>query len=186
MTIRKLFIALALAALPLCSPAAAQDARELALARSIVEHGYPPETRTATFGAAMDQMVAQLNQSVSPDLRSDPKVMELVARFQKRVLDRGKSVLGEHMAQIMDGMAQGYVQEFSLAELEALDAFISSPEGRGFFSRSMRVVSDPVYARATQAFINDYMATVPAMQREFIDELTHLLMERDRAEPVQS
>lgn len=186
MKIRTLFIAFALAALPLSAPAAAQDARELELARSIVEQGYPPETRMATFGAAMDQMVAQMNQAVSPDLQTDPKVMELVAQFQKRVLDHGKAVLAQHMDDMMNGVAQGYVQEFSLAELEAMHAYVSSPEGKGFFSRSMRVMSDPSYARASQAFLEEYMADVPALQSEFIEELTHMLMARDRAEPRES
>lgn len=186
MKVRTLFVALALAALPLSTPVSAQDARELELARSIVEQGYPPETRMATFGAAMDQMVAQMNQAVSPDLQTDPKVMELVARFQQRVLDHGKSVLALHMGKMMDGLAQGYVQEFSLAELESMHTYVSSPEGKGFFSRSMRVVSDPAYARASQAFLEEYMAAVPAMQGEFIKELTHLLMDRDGADADHS
>lgn len=183
MKIRTLFVALALAALPLSAPAAAQAAQELELARAIVDRGYPPETRMATFGAAMDQLVAQMKQAVSPDLQTDPQVMALVEQFQKRVLDHGKSVMAQHMDAMMDGMAQGYVQEFSLAELQALHAYVSSPEGQGFFSRSMRVVADPAYARASQAFMQEYMAAVPDMRNEFIEELTHMLMARDRAAP---
>lgn len=186
MKIRTLVVALALAALPLSAPAGAQDARELELARAIVGQGYPPETRMASFGTVMDQIVGQMNQAVSPDLLADPQVMAIVERYQQRILDHGKSVLAQHMDAMMDGMAQGYVQEFTLAELESLHAYVSSPEGRGFFSRSMRVVADPAYARASQGFLDQYMADVPELKNEFIEELTHMLIDRDRASPTES
>lgn len=194
MTVRELLMASILAALPLSvavsAPASAQEAseqdRELELARAIVDHGYPPETRMAVFGAAMDQMVEQMNQAVSPDLLADPQVLALVERFQKRILDHGKSVLAQHMDGMMEGLALGYVQEFNLAELQSLHGYVASTEGKGFFSRSMRVVADPAYARASQAFLDQYMADVPEMQSEFIDELTHMLIDRDRAQPAET
>ena len=177
--IRAIFAVLAaLAVGTVALPATAQDARELQLAREIVQLGYPADTRDAAFGTAIDQITAQMNQAVAPELRSDPEVHQVFEKFRGRVVATGKQVMSQHMDAMLEGMAQGYVAEFTLPELERLLAYVQTPEGHGFFSRSMRVVADPAYARATQAFMQDYLAQVPALREKFAAELTALLQRR--------
>lgn len=153
---------------------------ELQLAQEIVESGFPPETRMDVFGAVMQQVVSQLNQSM-PDMQSDPEVMDIVNRFQQRVLNEGLTVLAEHMQPMMDAMAVGYSEIFTLTELQALHAYITSPEGRGFLARTATVNTHPAYVSASQVYLNEYIALVPSMQQEFRDELAALMQAREEA-----
>lgn len=169
-------------------PAYAQDnelaaqvaTTELQLAREIVESGFLPETRMDVFGAVMQQVIAQLNQTI-PNMQSDPEMMELVNRFQQRVVSDGLAVLSGHMAPMMEAMAVGYSEIFSLTELQALHSYITSPEGHGFLARSASVNAHPAYVSASQAYLNEYVALLAAMQQEFQDEVAALMQSREAA-----
>lgn len=186
MTVPRLIVALTLAVICAASPASAQDARRLELARSIVEQGYPPESRVEVFGGAMTQISDQLLQTVSPDLRENAEVMELLVAFQDKLISHGKAVMSRHIDTMMDGLAHAYAAEFSTTELESLHAYVASAEGHGFLARSAGLISDPAYASASQAYLEDYMAGVPQLRDQFIKELTHLLMEQDQGHHTES
>ena len=164
------------------APAMAQEAaqpvaQELVLARQIVEYGFPPETRMDVFGAVMNQVVAQLN-AATLDLADDPEISAIVTRFQNEALSLGMATLAGHMDGMMEGMAVGYAESFSLPELQALHAYVSTPEGHGFMAKTAAVNSHPAMVAASQGFINEYLGQVPALQQDLRAELTEVLERR--------
>lgn len=153
------------------------DEARLSLAREIVENGFPPETRLDVFGAVMQQVIAQMNVA-QPALQSDEDILALVKAYQQRAITEGLAALENHLDAMMEGMAIGYAGNFTLAELEALNGFISSPEGHGFFARSATVNSHPAYVTASQGFLNEYLAGVPAIQSDLQGAIQDLLVSR--------
>ncbi len=148
------------------------------LAREIVERGFPQESRMELFGGVMQQLISQLNVA-QPQLAEDAEIQSLVQRFQQRAIDIGMDTLASHMGPIMDGLALAYADIYSLDELQAFHAFVSSPQGYGFLAKSSATTAHPAFAAANQSYINEYMAKVPQLQGELREELMELLSRRE-------
>ncbi len=181
-------IACALAAplllLSATAPALAQDdgsasfSETTQLAREIVDNGFPEEMRMDLFSGVMQQLVSQMNVA-QPQLAQDPEIQELVLRYQQRAIDLGMATLEGHMDAMMEGLALAYADIYTLDELTAFHAFITSPEGYGFLAKSSAATAHPAFADANQAYINEYVAQLPQLQGELRDELTQILSSRE-------
>lgn len=158
--------------------AAQVDQAQLILAREIVESGLPPEGRMDMFGGVMQQVVSQLNNA-RPAGAGDPKLQNIIARFQQRAIAQGMEVLGRHMDAMMEGMAIGYAEVFTPSELQALHAYVTSPEGHGFMAKSASINSSPAFMQASQGFVNEYLAGLPALQAELVAEIQAEMASRE-------
>ncbi|WP_158610963.1 DUF2059 domain-containing protein [Aurantiacibacter spongiae] len=169
-----------IAAMPFA--ACAQEAErapptELGLAREIIDNGFPPETRMDLFTGFVDQLTAQMLNTAA-GLRDDPKLAAALERHRERVIALSRRTLEDHLGPLMDSMALAYADTFTRAELEGLHAFVTSPAGHGFLARSMEINSHPAFAEANQAYMNDYMEGVPALQDQLRADVTRIMQER--------
>lgn len=180
----KTFAFLTAAAIAVSTPslAWAQDenlqlsATQMALAREVIDLGFPPETRMDTMVGVADQLIGQLMAS-NPSLKTDPKLRAVMDRFRQRVVAVTRETLAVHIDGMMEAMAQAYAESFTAGELAALHAFVSTPEGRGMLTRMSDINSHPTYAAANQAYINDYMLRVPGLQQELMQDVADTMRE---------
>ena len=158
-----LALPLAIAALALTpAQALADEARETALATQIVELGYPEDQRVAMFGGAIDAMSSQMLAAMPENM--PPAVLAIVKDEQASFNASAKQVLESHIPDLMSALAVAYRDEFSEAELEELLVFMKSPVGRGFFVRSTKLIENPRFAAANQAYMQEIVGMMPDMQ----------------------
>lgn len=147
-------------------------AEEIALARQIVELGYPPEQREELFFGAMDQMTAQMRKgSLATMEAKDPGAIAILDRWLANYLADGKVVLRRHLPVIMNGITQSYASLFTEQELRDILAFVSTPSGKSFFVQSSNILSQPAFAEANQAYMTDVLAGLPAARAALMKEL---------------
>ena len=179
MTFRIAAIALAVGMLsPIVAQAQAQeplsivspDPAKVALARTVLDNGFPPETRMESMVGVADMLIDQIIAS-NPSLASDAKLRPVMERFSDRVIETTRTVLAEHMDSLMEGMAIAYADKFTDAELEALAAFVATEEGNGVLTKITEVNTHPAYAEANQRYMNEYMTYMPQLQAELLQDL---------------
>lgn len=178
-------LALGLATIPLeAAPAFAQaspgppaavpaglDPQALATAREVIRIGYPEEKRLAMFSTALDPLLAQMRSVMMADMNNDPGAKALVDAKLDSFIVMGKGVLAKHIPSFMDAYAQAYAREFSASELNDLLAFVKTPAGGHFLSRSSALISDPAFVSANRAYMVDLQVPIRQMQYELMEEL---------------
>lgn len=147
---------------------------DIELAREVIALGFPEETRMDSMVGIADQIITQMRAG-NPQWQSDPRMERVFDRFAARVLETTREVLARHIDDMMEGMALAYADSFSREELLAIREFVSSPAGRGFLTRVTDLNTHPAYAEANQAYVDEYMTYMPALQQEFMRDLTETL-----------
>lgn len=179
---RSIAAALALAPTVAVTPAFAQEATASSaqgdvevrrqLTAEIVAIGYPVEEREAMFMRVIDQMEAQMFQSVSGQIK-DNGAMEILRSFQKDVRADQEVILRDNIPLLMDGWADSYADIFSENELRDILGFLRTETGRTFMMRSADVMSNPHFAKANQAYMNEAIAVgmkrMPELMKALVD-----------------
>ena len=145
---KKLLVGAALGAAFISVPATAQEAAEktveapapqpvdpakLALARQIVDNGFPEDTREAIFFGTVDQMTEQMREASLANLGTqDPGVIAVFDQWLADYLVDSKQVLRNYIPRMMDALAQSYAVMFTKTELRDIAAFVSTPSGQRF------------------------------------------------------
>ncbi|WP_299192433.1 DUF2059 domain-containing protein [uncultured Erythrobacter sp.] len=182
--------AVALAALPYA--ANAQDSSDpaieapnevnLAIARQIVDLGFPVETREQIFFGTMDQMVAQTREAT---LRAyeleDEGAIAIMDQWVADYMEDSKDVLRSHIPSLIDGLAASYAAIFTRRELEDILAFVSTPSGQRYFELSSAILAEPNFAAANQAYMNDSQALLPGAMNDLIERLRTYMAEQQAA-----
>ena len=152
-------------------PTSAEPAR-LVVARQIVDIAYPPEEREAMFMATVDQMEAQMLQSLSGQIKEDGAI-DIIRDFQKEARADQERILRSHIPNLMDGWTRAYADIFSAKELSDILAFLKTETGRTFMMRNAAIMSNPHFAQANQAFMDESMsatmAKIPDLMKSLID-----------------
>ncbi|WP_299309465.1 DUF2059 domain-containing protein [uncultured Croceicoccus sp.] len=147
----------------IAAPAHADEESALALARQIVADAYPQEQRAEMFGGVADAMSAQMMNAVGADV--PPGVRAIVEEETNRFLAEGKIVLTRHIPALMDSYAIAYRDEFSEAELRDIAEFVKTPTGSTFLMRSVKMIENPAFADANEAYISEIMAMMPELRK---------------------
>lgn len=173
-----------LSAIVVCAPARAEpvasiapssdglDPAKVAVARQIIETGYPFEKREAIFSNAIDAMVLQMRSTMMSALKNDPGAEKLVNGKLESFISESKRILNGHIPSLMDAMAEAYSREFSLVELSELNTFAHTPTGQHFFLHNSAVLSDPSFRAANEAYMRDLMPTIDKMRETIVRDLT--------------
>ena len=144
----------------------APDEENLAIAREIVDLGFPIETREAVFFATMDQLVAQIRQSSlqAYDLESEENagIIVILDEWIVEYVDETKVVLRSHIPSLMEGLAASYAVMFTRQELQDIRTFVSSPSGQRYFELGSAVIGEAHFANANQQYMNEVQAQMPA------------------------
>jgi hypothetical protein len=111
--------------------AASIDPQNLALARSLIDLLYPVETREQQYleelREAWFEPLEEIEQpNIKAGLRSD----------LEQFMTNATQVVRAQYPKLMGGYAAAFASEYSTEELRQLVAFVGSPAGRRFLSRS--------------------------------------------------
>lgn len=158
----------------------AEQIERLALARQIVETGYPPAAREQLYFGTVDQVTAQMREASLSQLPADPGAEKILDAWLSDWIDQGKSILRQHIPALMDGLAQGYANIFTTRELNDILAFVRTSSGQRFLLGSTAVIADPAFAGANQKYMNEVMARLPSAQEELRKELEAYFAEKQR------
>ncbi len=159
--------------------------QKLQVAREIITLGYPEAEREALFFGAMDQMVIQMREATLPALPTDePEIIALLDEWVADFTGDSKVLLASHIPNLMENMAVAYANIFTQEELDDVLAFVSTPSGQRFFLLSPAVISEPNFAAANQAYMNEVMANLEVAKTDFQKKLFDYLASRVPAEPI--
>ncbi len=167
----------ALAPSPSAPPAPAADATELdpkavALAQEILDIGMPPESRPAMFAGIMDSLRSQIRDSMSKITGTgDAEADAIIGRGIDRMYTEMTAQMNKHLPDFYRAMARAYARQFSFEDLTQIRAFVGTPTGQRFFSRSASVMRDPDVIEANRRSMVDIMGLAPQMQKQMIEEL---------------
>jgi hypothetical protein len=179
------------------TPAAqAAPSPELAAARQVVLRLIPSGTykkvMSGSMGALMDNMgetmkalplkqIAQLGGLSEEEAKAldkvdvarimsiyDPHWQERTSIGMRAMFDAMGDFFTTFEPELREAMARAYANQFTLAELQDLDRYLSTPTGSKFAARSMTVMTDPAVIDATKAMMPKMMAQMPV----FIEAMT--------------
>lgn len=179
---------------PLAAPALAEDAdnpspedAKLAIAREIVDRGFPIENRDQIFFSTMDEMMVQMRAAVEGQLPDDPGAKNILDQWLAEWSDHAKSILKGHIPTLMDAQAQGYASMFTADELRDILAFVSTPSGQRFVELGPAVMATPAFAQANQAYMTEITAALPDAQTELTERLIEYFAEQqEQSQQVES
>lgn len=156
---------------------------ELALAKQIIDLGFPEDTRETLFFGAMDQMMIQTREATLKAYQlEDEGAIAVLDQWTVDYMEENKEVLRSHIPSLMQGMVASYAVIFTRKELEDILAFVSTPSGQRFFELSPAVMAEPNFALANQAYMNEIQANLPEAMEDLFGRLQEYLIERQEAE----
>lgn len=172
--------AAALAAAPVAAiaqqaPAQAADPAELTEARAILEVAFPAAERDETFGTMVGQLLDQFRKTVPADALTDPGLKAIVDAHLDTLPARLMPTMKVHLPKIIEATAVAYTNEFSLAELKEIHAFVRTDAGRHFLSQSAKLIGDPAVAAANTAYMSELQNLQSSISRDFRQEVVAYL-----------
>jgi hypothetical protein len=178
---------LSVAALALSAPLLAQaptaqpkmaisepEPARLALAREVVDFGYPPKARKAMFDDVMDTMMVQAKGSMfknaDPAL-NDPGVRNIIDRHLNNAMLEIKVNIDEFSPKLFEAYAKAFARNYTLDELKELRTFFATSTGSKLLIQQTKMLSDPDVAFANTEYMTKTFALMPKMQKELSAEL---------------
>lgn len=163
-----------------------QAEARLDLARRIVEATLPADQRDAMFANMLQSITGTMVNaafSADPRLREIfeelPEVANLFAQFVEGQNNATIEDLSKSWPKMLDALAIVYARRFSLAELEEIDRFASTPTGRRFLQSGTSLFGEPeVVAWQTDFLTRSQTRSKGALQK-FIDDLKPFLEAQD-------
>ncbi|RIV88937.1 DUF2059 domain-containing protein [Aurantiacibacter zhengii] len=157
------------------SPAASISSVELQLASEIIDTAYPQDTREPMFMAVSEQMEQQVMASVIQQMGDLPAgARKVLHDWQATVTSQQRDILRRHIPAIMQAWAESYANIFSENELRDILTFVQTDTGRTFLMKSTDVISDPAFASANQAYIDESMALMQDRMPDLIRGLSEI------------
>ncbi len=157
------------------NPAASISLVELQLASEIIDTAYPQGSREPMFMAVSEQMEQQVMASVMQQMGDVPAgARKVIHDWQATVTGQQREILRRHIPAIMQAWAESYANIFSEAELRDILAFVQTDTGRTFLMKSTDVISDPAFASANQAYMDETMALMQDRMPDLISGLVEI------------
>jgi hypothetical protein len=174
-------------------PGPPADAARLASARRAVEMLWPagpmrrPFDMLPVFEALLAMRIGDFGFAIPPRSGVDPDatVMEIVTGFDPHFGQRLPVLarfVGEEYARVTAAMepgwriliAEAYAREFSVAELDEVTRFFSTPAGRRLVQESYRAIEDPQLVRGIALLVPRVVTQIPAVQQRIDRATAHL------------
>ncbi len=153
---------------------------DLALARQIVDLGYPEAEREVIFFGTMDQTVAQMRLAIAPTLpQDDPGAVAILDEWIGEYIEDSKVLLGKHIPSIMDGMVAAYANMFTTEELTDILAFVQTPSGQRYFELSPALIAEPSFAEANQRYMDESMSLLEPARDDLMARLIEYMSTRE-------
>ena len=146
------------------------ETTRIALADQIVLIAYPEDRREAIFAKVIDQMEAQALQSVQNQI-SDAGAMDILREFQKDARSEQDAIVKRNIPKLMAGFSRAYADIFSANELRDILTFVQTDSGQALLLRSSDVISNPHFAAANQAYMDEITAATFAKIPDLMEKL---------------
>ncbi len=125
------------------------DPARLVAAKRTIDAMMPPAQRSAMFGAMLNPMLANMQQailsrpSVREALDADPKAKATLDAFLAVQQQRTIALLQKELPGMFAIMERAYARRFTVAQLDEITAFFTTPTGRLYMDESMKMPADP-------------------------------------------
>jgi hypothetical protein len=150
----------------------------LALAREVVDLGYPPKARTAMFDDVMDTMMVQMKNSTfnnADPILNEPGVRTIMDRHLNTILTETKVNIAEFSPKLFEAYAKAFARSYTLDELKELRTFFSTSTGSKLLIQQSKMLSDPDVAIANTEYMKKTFALMPKMQKQLSADLMEYL-----------
>lgn len=152
---------------------------ELALAQRIIDLGFPEAEREQLFFGTADQMSSQMREAMLKSIPiNDPGALAVLDAWVEDYLADGKVILKAHIPRLMDAMVRAYAGTFTEQELSDILVFVSTPSGASFFRKSSNILSEPEFAAANQAYMDEVMAGFPDARNELRNRIQQYVKDK--------
>ena len=159
------------------------DGTKLALARQIVDQGFPEDMREEIFFATIDQLTAQMREASLQDVSSDDEgALAVIDGWLAEYIADSKDVLRAYIPRLMDGLTLSYASIFTEQELTDIAAFVSTPSGQRFMLLSSAVLAEPNFASVNQEYMNEIQSGLPAAMQDLEGRLVEYLTDKAASE----
>ncbi len=174
------------------------DPAHLTAAQRVVDSIWPLGTYRKMMEGTMNQMMDAMFESMF-DMRasdivkgsgkeveeSDETLGEVIEQADPHFRERMKitsEVMTREMIPLMEkveptvraNMTAIYAERFSLAELNDLNAFFTTPTGKSYAAQSMLIYTDPKFMESMQAFVPEMMSAMPQIMQKVEEATAHL------------
>lgn len=143
---------------------AAPEPARLAAAQTLIAKVMPADRRDAM----VDQMIRPMIENMRETLLKGPQFESLRAenpefgpafdKFVASELEHTLATTKAAMPALTEAMARAYARQFTLAQLQAINAFFDTPAGQAFAQNAPALMSDPDILAAQSAMMNQAMA----------------------------
>lgn len=157
-----------------------------AIARQIVERGFPVNRREALFFGTMDETMLQMRESMKGQLPEDEGAQQILDTWLDEWAGEAKGVLSAHIPNLMEAQAEGYALLFDLAELREINAFVGTPTGQKFVELTPAIMATPAFKQANQAYMEEVLSALPEAQARLKERLLEYFSNRAESEPSES
>jgi hypothetical protein len=150
----------------------------LALAREVVDLGYPPKARAAMFDDIMDTMMVQVKNSMftnADPVLNEPGVRAIMDRHLNNVMAETKVNIAEFSPKLFEAYAKAFARSYTLDELKELRIFFSTSTGSKLLIQQTKMLGDPDVAIANTEYMTKAYALMPKMQKELSADLLDYL-----------
>lgn len=149
--------------LALCTAGVAQEnAAKLALAREVIT-AMQADKMFDSMSAQMKQMAMQMSRAPA---NATPEQKEKMAALQGKIMDLSMGIAKDMVAR----MAPIYAKVYSEAELNAIKAFFTSPEGQSMIAKQPQIMASVM--PLMQEMQRELMPKIKAMVDETKAEIT--------------
>lgn len=159
---------------PAPSPAVstAPEPQNLARARQVVDLAFPPEKRDRIFLGSGDAILKQMRAVEMAQFANDPGARAILDADVDRYMVQARPIMRAQIPDLIEAIARSYAREFTLAELDAVAAFIGTPAGRHYFDRGTAILNDPDVAAANQRLFQAVQPLQVALRETIIRDIT--------------
>ena len=157
-----LLVPIGLASITFATPTLSQTdnyippADEMSEAMAIMEVIFPADTREQIMietAATMGNQVA--NSMMQGPIFEEPGIRAIMEEYLSSIPETMRPMINKHLPAMVKSTAVAYTREFTLAELQDIRAFASTPSGRRYFTNAQALLADPAVAAANEAFFAD-------------------------------
>jgi len=177
------------AAAPTAAAPAPVDPARLAAARPVVAKLFPDGTYRRIFGGAFRGMMNRMTGGVGHmPLREiaqvggmttdqanklgnttlaeveaiiDPHWQQRMDATMDAVMDGMSDLMSQYEPQMRDALAHAYAANFTVAQLDDLDRYFSTPTGAAYAAKSMVIYMDPSMMQQMQTMMPDMLKKMP-------------------------
>ncbi|MEM1195891.1 MAG: DUF2059 domain-containing protein [Pseudomonadota bacterium] len=152
----------------------------LELANQIIDLAYPSDTRMAMFQKVSEQMEAQMLQSLQ-GIINDEGALAILSEWQEGMSVKTDAILERNVPLLMKAWALAYADIYTEPELRDILAFVSTPTGKVFLSKTNDVIGHPEFAAANQDYIDEIVALIPGEIPALVERIEAYQAEQDKA-----